>query len=72
MLRKKDRLYARKRKKLWDTFDWTYKSVNALSKNHSLNCGCSICRYKTYSRRYKNKQNRLKEKMNIRKELEIF
>lgn len=65
MLTNKDREYAKKRKKLWDNFGWIYRGVNYLSKNHSLNDYCSLCRMKTYNNRLKNKRERL----NIRKYL---
>lgn len=65
MITKQDRLYAIKRKKLRNVFGWPYKGVNDLSKNHSLNCGCAMCRAKTFFRRYENKQERLKSKQDI-------
>jgi len=58
MRTQKDRHHAQKRKKLWDTFDWRYASVNALSKNHSLKCGCKYCILSTYHKRLANKRNR--------------
>ena len=58
MRTKKDRLQTQKRKKLWDSFDWGCASVNALSKNHSLKCGCKYCILATYHKRLANKRNR--------------
>ena len=67
MLTKKDYYKALSRKKLWDHFGWTYKGISYLSKNHSLNCGCSMCRARTYFKRLKNKQKRLKLKQELKK-----
>ena len=66
MLSKKDRRYARKRKRLWDVFGWIYRSVNSLSKNHSLNCGCSMCCADTYYKRYERRQDRHKAKQKLK------
>ena len=54
------------RKRLWDIFRWGYKHVNSLSKTHSLNCGCSECRYRTFERRLSNKRERLLSRKNLR------
>jgi hypothetical protein len=67
MLTNKDREYAKKRKRVWDLFDWKYMGVQYLSKNHSLNCGCATCRMITYERKYKNKQKRLSDRKEIKK-----
>jgi hypothetical protein len=66
MLTNKDRDYAKKRKRVWDNFGWVYRGVNYLSKNHSLNCGCSMCKMKTYYNRLGRKQ----ERINARRALE--
>nr|WP_319398990.1 hypothetical protein [uncultured Carboxylicivirga sp.] len=66
MRKLKDRLHAQKRKKLWDLFDWKYASTNALSKNHSLKCGCKWCILETYTKRSANKRNRLKARLSLR------
>jgi len=58
MLTEKDREYAKKRKRMWDCFGWTYRGINDLSKNHSLNCGCGICRARTHYKKLKRKQDR--------------
>ncbi|MCW3787995.1 hypothetical protein [Plebeiibacterium sediminum] len=65
MLTNKDRHYAVKRKKLWDSFGWVYRGTNYLSKNHSLNCGCKWCRMKTINNRLENKRNRLKARISL-------
>jgi len=65
MLTNKDRQYAEKRKKLWDSFGWVYRGTNYLSKNHSLNCGCKLCRMKTLNNRLENKKNRLKARISL-------
>lgn len=52
-----------KRKKLWDLFGWGYKSPNQLHKNHSLNCGCSQCRARTYFNRKERRDFRHEFKM---------
>ncbi|WP_289055534.1 hypothetical protein [Carboxylicivirga marina] len=59
MRTQKDRDYAKKRKKLWDAFDWKYASTNALSKNHSLRCGCKWCAMERYHKWFRNKRNRI-------------
>lgn len=66
---KKDTNIISKRKRLWNTFGWVFNSDNYLSKNHSLNCGCSMCRTKTYFRRLGNKQERLKARNEIKKNI---
>jgi hypothetical protein len=63
-------LKIKSRKRLWDIFEWAYKGKNYLSKNHSLNCGCSWCKMKTYERRRKNKQNRLTARLNLKNHVE--
>ena len=68
MLTKKDRLYSLKRKRIWDKMGYIYKSINQLSKNHSLSCNCSICRYKKFEKDYRHSQNRNK----IKRELKIY
>lgn len=67
MLRKKDKDYAKKRSKMWDLLGFTYLHKNVLNKNHSLNCGCVMCKMKTYYNRLKNKQDRLKAKQTLKK-----
>jgi len=67
MLTKKDRRKAKNRQKFWNIFGWKGKGVNFFSKNHSLNCGCLMCKYKTYYRRYENKSERLKNRRDIKK-----
>jgi len=66
MLKLKDIIVSKRRKKLWDTFGWVGKGKKFFSKNHSLNCGCSLCRSKTFFRRYKNKQDRLQHKKDLK------
>ncbi len=65
MLTNRDRHFAEKRKKLWDSFGWVYKRTNYFSKNHSLNCGCKWCRIKTIHKRSENKKNRLKARLSL-------
>ncbi len=69
MLKNKDRHYAAKRKKLWDSFGWVYRGTNYLSKNHSLNCGCKLCRMKTLHNRLENKKNRLRARISLANKL---
>lgn len=53
-----------KRKKLWDTFKWEYHNqVNRLYKNHSLNCGCSLCKEISAQKRIINRKDRHKFSM---------
>lgn len=61
----RDLTKAKSRKKLWDHFGWGYKTLSQLNKNHSLNCGCAMCRTKTFFHRYERK----KERLNARKEI---
>lgn len=56
----------KKRKNLWKIFNWGFISDSYLYKNHSLNCGCGMCRMKTYYNRLENKQERLNSKNNIK------
>jgi hypothetical protein len=52
------------RKKLWDLFGWGYQNQdNRLLKNHSLNCGCSQCRARTYFNRKERRDDRHKIKL---------
>lgn len=69
MLTTKDRDYARKRKRMWDHFGWVYRGVNYLSKNHSLNCGCGMCKMKTYCNKLERKQDRKSARRALRKEV---
>ncbi len=69
MLKNKDKEYIKKRKKIWDHFGWVYKSANALNKNHSLNCGCRICYFKTYYKRISRKRNRIKNRVELKNKL---
>jgi len=56
---RKNKSIIKKRKKLWDTFGWGYRNQpNRLFKNHSLNCGCTICKAKTFFNRKKRRDNR--------------
>lgn len=66
-MKSKDIHVALKRKKLWDYFGWTYKGFGYLSKNHSLNCGCALCKGQTEYYRRKNKKERLKAKRELKK-----
>ena len=68
MLKDKDRNYAKKRKRLWDIFDWTYRGdgINYLSRNHSLNCGCGMCRAETFYNRLERKQERLTARLSLK------
>jgi len=69
MLRYNDILHAQKRGKRWDALKLTYKSLNQLSKTHSLKCNCSQCRMITYLKRLENKQQRLQLKTDLKNEL---
>ena len=65
MDRRKDKSKIKNRKKLWDIFNFGYPEdgwFGFFRKNHSLNCGCSYCRAKTYFRKYENRQDRHKIK----------
>ena len=67
MLKLSDRRKVAKRKKLWDIFRWGYKGIGDLHQNGSLNCGCAMCKMKTYYHRLENKQQRLKNKLELKK-----
>lgn len=69
MLTNKDRHYAKKRKRLWDHFGWVYRGVSYLSKNNSLNCGCSMCKMRTYYNKLGRKQERKSARINLKKEI---
>ena len=62
----------KKRKKMWDRLGFVYKQENYLRKNHSLNCGCSVCRFMTYSRRLSNRRKRYDAKKIILDELRDY
>jgi len=73
MFTEKDKHYALKRKKVWDTFGWNYRnSLNFLSKNGSLNIYCAIDRYRTFLKRYENKQKRLKYNREMHDKIKQF
>lgn len=55
--------------KLWDQFKWGYKSPNYLFKNHSLNCGCSQCRWRTEEKKLYNKRERINGKLDLKDEI---
>ena len=71
MLTPQDRRYAKKRKAKWDTFNLTYKGVNDLSNNGSLNCGCIICKLNTYYRRVENKKAKLRARRELKLEISL-
>lgn len=66
MITKKDRAIAVKRKKKWKSLNFFEIGgkgfIGYFNKNHSLNCGCSICRSNTWFKRYRNRQLRRKHK----------
>lgn len=66
---KKDLRIIKKRKNLWNIFGWGFISESYLEKNHSLNCGCGMCRMKTFYNRFENKQERLEARNNIKNSL---
>jgi len=51
---------AESRKKLWDKMGWVYKGngVSFFKHNHSLNCGCRICKLDTFFKRFENRIDR--------------
>lgn len=63
---------ALKRKRLWDHFGWVYRGLGYLSKNHSLKCGCAICRYETYRKKQDARRSRRKAKDDLRKMLIVL
>ena len=44
---------------------WFYLGKGYLRKNHSLNCGCNMCRMKTYFKRKDRRKDRHDNKINI-------
>jgi hypothetical protein len=63
---KRDLRIIKKRKKLWDHFGWGYKTANQLLKRHSLNCGCSICRARTFFKRKQRRDKRHESKIELK------
>jgi hypothetical protein len=64
---KKNINIIKKRKKLWDLLDWGYRhQPNRFNKNHSLNCGCSMCRARTFFKRKKRRDDRHKSKIELK------
>ena len=59
-MKKKDyERIIKKRKRLWDTFTWGYRDEpNRLYKNHSLNCGCSMCTAISAQKKIRNRKER--------------
>ena len=57
------------RKKLWKLFNWDFpgNGLGFFRKNHSLNCGCELCKEKTKIRRAENKQQRAIGKLEMTK-----
>lgn len=68
ILTEKEKKFIKKKKKLWDFFGWGYKgSGNGYFKrNHSLNDGCSLCKLKTFYKKYKHKKERVKFRNNLK------
>lgn len=64
----RDLRIIKKRKKLWDHFDWGYKSPHQLLKRHSLNCGCNTCRMRTFLKRRDRRRDRHQNKVNLKNE----
>ena len=62
----RDLRIIKKRKKLWDHFGWGYRSPNQLLKRHSLNCGCSMCRMRTFLKRRDRRKARHENKINLK------
>ena len=63
---KRDITVIKKRQKVWDIFGWGYrKEPNRLYKNHSLNCGCSMCRMKTFWNRVERRKDRREAKKEL-------
>ena len=71
ILTAKEKHFINRKKKIWNHFGWQYKGTGKsfFKHNHSLNCGCSICRANTFYRRKENKQIRIKNKLNLKKEI---
>lgn len=66
MLRKREIRQIKRRKRYRDTIGAIYPSDHYFKNNHSLNCGCSLCKSKTFFRRHENKQRRLKERCELK------
>lgn len=66
MNRKDYKRIINKRKKIWDTFEWWYRQEpNRLYKNHSIKCGCSMCRSMTYFKRKERRDRRHEFKIEL-------
>ena len=63
---------AKNKKAVWDFFDWGYPVggyKGFFRNNSSLNCGCQMCKSRTFYKRLKNKQNRLSVRLELKDEI---
>jgi hypothetical protein len=51
------------RKKIWDMFNWGYRSKQYLWKSKHLTDGCKICKWERFMKLYKHSQDRLKNRL---------
>lgn len=58
------------RKKVWDRFNWGYpgSGLGFFNRNHSLNCGCGICKTNTFFKRIERRKLRYR----LRKEIKTM
>lgn len=71
MLTNLDRHKAKTRANKWDRLGFRYKSINQLSKKHSLNCGCAMCKLVSSHHNIENKKDRLKARKELNDEKQI-
>ena len=46
--------------------------IGYFKKNHSMNCGCGMCRDETIRKRRENKSKRLKERKKVRELMKVI
>ena len=68
MIKQIDIQKAKNRRAIWDYFDWGYlgNGINYLRNNHSLNCGCGMCKGRTFERRLNNKRERISSRLDLK------
>lgn len=68
MLTNNDRRVARKKKKIWDSFDWGYrgKGIGFFKNHRSLSCGCGMCKLIQWHKKWENKRDRSKAKLDLK------
>lgn len=81
-LKAKEKAKIRKRRKLWSHMGWHWASkdgwtddekdglgIGFFKHNHSLNCGCGMCRLWTLEKKMSRRRQRRNEKKDIQEQL---